>query len=422
MKKLYVLTILLMAVSFSTLAQAPFSFNPPDEQREPLPATESRDFLKGVQAGPGDNFSAWYDLGGVIQQDIITTDYNYFRNHLMPDSLCVLEFNSGYGSVWKHSFGMVLDPTSIWWNLSPNAARTLQDTTSFVLDSVGFFYRYQRPQSMFPDTVRIQVVRDQNIFLNNFSSDNRPYSRINYDTTLKRCPDAFFDTTIILTDLDTIFANGQGFLQVPVGDTVFGGGRFAATITSFPGNPYSLGDTVDAYLTTPPVNRINPFIVYEYADNIRAIDNNAYLNGLHVTQEIRYNISTNGWNGDYLPGNAWQSRFYYADCAFKVTTLDYDDGQIAPGIDAPLGSLESVKVFPNPTNGGNSTVSLTMNTTQQVRLDLFNLVGQKLITNQFIATQGINNVDLPTSEMAPGVYFARVTSPGSEKTLKIVVE
>lgn len=85
------------------------------------------------------------------------------------------------------------------------------------------------------------------------------------------------------------------------------------------------------------------------------------------------------------------------------------------GLHAPLPSMFSIEsIYPNPFNG-QATIKLYVPRSGMVKIDLFNLLGQRVYSDQFQAKQaGTVTKDLTLEAMAGGAYFLRLEGPHSE--------
>jgi len=348
--------------------------------------------------------SEWYNYGQAIYD--LGGSVSYFRNYLFPDSTVVFEGSTGMAVVWKHSLGQVLDPTS--FNFFNNT--TLTSAMDYTLDSVRLWYRYFRFQSGAPDTLVIQIYKDNHI---TFAADpwgtGVPYARCAYNYTARKGMNADYEFTILLSDADTAMGV-QRTIDIPLNIYVAPGDKIAATITYFPGNPFNAGDTIDAYMASPPVNLINAFVVYDFRDNDKLNDPLIYNNELNATKEVRYNISTNGWNGKYIPGTAWNSGFYHLDMDFKVTTEPVSVAELATG-------NSSMIIYPNP-----ATTEFRIHPGVSGRIEsveVYNALGEKCLTPTLSKGEGVR---VEVSSLPRGIYFVKVRGGKSFAAGKFVKE
>jgi len=401
MKFLFTLSISLLVFSIA-YSQAPLNVQT-KEQSEIFSRTVS-----SSESGNRQFVSEWYNYGESIS--LLGGNVDYYRNYLFPDSTVVTEFSTGFSSVWKHSYGQMCDPSS------PNLANNtlIDENAAYSMDSILLWYRYYRFQNQNPDTVIIQVYEDNKI---NFSedpwTDDRSYGNVDYDTLTRKGKTPSFEYTILLGDNDTATASQHGIL-IPVGINIAAGKKAAATVTYFPGNPVMPGDTIDPVTTATVVNKINAFAIYDYKDLDKTQNKYFYNNGMTATSDIRYNMSTNGWNGQYIAGNAYSSGYYHLDMAFKLTSNEV-------GINEKQISDFSINLFPSlVTEDENSLLQIQSAVNGKAVIQIFDLSGKNVFETIAAINTGTTKIGLSVGEMAKGVYFVNVDLNGMKQTVKLV--
>ncbi|MGE0636768.1 MAG: T9SS type A sorting domain-containing protein [Bacteroidia bacterium] len=359
----------------------------------------------------GGDVSYWFNYGEDIWEiaDAEGGDVSYFRNFLFPDSTVLVEFSDGLGSPWKHSLGQVFDPVGPLFSvLSPE----VNQFTDYTLDSIGFFYRYYRFQDSAPDTLIVQVYEDDKI---GFQPDpgwtsGASYATVEYDYETRIGSNPSQQYTYLLTNDDTI-STTQGYLTFPVNISIPAGEKVAATITYIPGNPFNTGDTLDVYVEPSPTNQRNAFIVYEYRDNDFNLEAGYYNNQLNATTDVRYNINTNGWNGSYIPGTAWNAGFYHLDMGFLITFNP-------SGISENLNRM--VSLFPNPVDE-NLTLTISENENEKVSVSIIDIAGREVYSvAELNLTSENKNIVIDTESLTQGVYFCRVSGQAFSETIRFV--
>ena len=81
----------------------------------------------------------------------------------------------------------------------------------------------------------------------------------------------------------------------------------------------------------------------------------------------------------------------------------------------------NISLFPIPSSN-KTTLSIELKSLSNVKVELFNLVGNKvseLIKGQL--NSGNNEIPINTSELANGIYFIKISVAGIDKTIKLVV-
>lgn len=359
----------------------------------------------------GGDMSYWFNYGEDIWQiaDDQGGDVSYFRNHLFPDSTVLVEFTSGLGSPWKHSLGQVFDPISPLFSVfSPE----LNQFTPYNLDSIGFYYRYFRFQDSAPDTLIVQVYEHDNITFqpNPGWSSGASYATVDYDYQTRIGNNFSHQYTYLLTYDDTI-STTQGYLTFPVNIPVQAGKKVAATITYIPGNTYNTGDTIDVYLTSPPVNRRNAFIVYEYRDNDKNVEPGNYNNQLNATTDVRYNFNANGWNGNYIPGTAWNAGFYHLDMGFLIT---FNSSSLSENV------TYRINLYPNPADE-NITIDFSATESELITVTISDVAGREVYSvNEYYSSPNIKHISIPTESIASGIYYCKVSGKIFSENLRFV--
>ncbi len=81
----------------------------------------------------------------------------------------------------------------------------------------------------------------------------------------------------------------------------------------------------------------------------------------------------------------------------------------------------NVNVFPNPTNG-NISISFNASADEHVSMNVTDLTGRIVMTEQFTATSGLNVHDADLSKLAKGVYLVHLSSATMTEKVKLTVE
>ncbi|MCR9173264.1 MAG: T9SS type A sorting domain-containing protein [bacterium] len=286
------------------------------------------------QAQNKDVYGGWYNFGSMIYDNLGGVDY--FRNHLFPDSSVQVEFSNGFGHVWKHSMGQVFDPADDNWAIGGVVPIDLTD--SYTVDSIRVWYRYFRHQTQYPDTIRIQVFTEPNMNLYEDPwSNGQSYATTSYDYTTHSGPNATQVINVLIDDDDTSTVS-QTTLDVEINQFVNANEIMGVVVDYLPGNPHNFADTIDQYLSPPPTNQINAFIMYNFRDNNDQFYTGFYNHGWLIPSSIRYNENVQNWNGWYYPGIAYFNYLDHSDIDFHVV------GTVG------LEETEKTKftVYPNP--------------------------------------------------------------------------
>jgi len=357
--------------------------------------------------------SAWFNYGQTIYDQGGSVDY--FRYHMFPDTTVMVEFSNGMGPVWVHGVGQVLDPYSAYWALSGNGGPLL-NTEIYTVDSIRIWYRYFRYQNANPDTLHIQMYKHNAMTYNptGWSNDGRSNARIAYDYTKNEGTGDFSEVKVLLTGNDTSMFY-QNAIQLPTSNFTASAQQVVA-VTAFykNGNPTNLGDTLDPYMTPQPFNKRNTFLLYQFRDNAKTIDQGYYNHSQMLVNTVRYNINQNGWNGQFIPGLAFNSGFYHLDMDYKITSSVGVTENEAFGI--------KTSVYPNPVEKGFANVRINLEKQENIEVALFDITGKvvKIFSNETLnAGTHIKGIDL--TGVNAGVYFVKVKYENKTQVIKINV-
>jgi hypothetical protein len=386
--------------------------------------------------GKLDQVNAWYDWVDAANAVGIASFQGYNNSTLFPDSLVkqIYGDNNGgtlLGFVGLHSVGSVFDPKSgVFENDQNGHQDSLSRFNAYKVDSVLFYFNYIRPDTSAVDTLLIQFYAEnanaslspiKRITLNDNSGGTTKSSTVLYNYKTNQGAGATKTMRYILSDKDTFSGPGYKGVSVPTdaanGGISVGANRlFAYTIGFRPGYKYSFGDTIDERWSPVPTKRLNHFKVAIFHD-LAKTQPESQNHALHVTTDITYNKNAQGWNGQYLPGDAFLQYNEYLESGFHIIANNV-------GIEKETGELKGYglgNIYPNPANGA-ASFDFTLAAQQNVKVELFNIVGQKVSTLAAGSyAQGAHKVSFSTEGMQPGVYFYTITAGEYTKTLKFTV-
>lgn len=81
-------------------------------------------------------------------------------------------------------------------------------------------------------------------------------------------------------------------------------------------------------------------------------------------------------------------------------------------------NISDISVYPNPfTNIAN--VNFTVDGNKEVTVDVFNTVGQKVISNDLGTVSGLQNVQIDGTNLESGMYLINITMDGEVTTKKV---
>lgn len=132
-------------------------------------------------------------------------------------------------------------------------------------------------------------------------------------------------------------------------------------------------------------------------------------------------VASNGTHTYLVPGD-YTVCVTYTDLNATGTCLVYDceDISIVLHVSDSINASPSLSLYPNPVSE-NMKIVFYQQTPGEVELELFDLMGKKVQTI-FAGkrAQGIHSLDWNSSELTPSVYFIRMTSDNSQRSIKVI--
>ncbi len=357
----------------------------------------------------------WFNYGYTLETNW-NVDANFFRTNIFPDSTVQVEYSDGMGATWMYGIGQILDPTSEWFD--DGFVEPISEDEPYMVDSIGFFYAYFRPQTESSDTLVIQFYKQENVeafYENPWEGDptygERSYARLAYDTLTLRGKTPFLEIVELMDDEDVATEN-IAFKSYAINEEINPGEVVGMTVTYYPGNPHNLNDTIDHFMEPLPTNLINSFVMYYYYDNELVYENGIYNHGIIARNSARYNDNSNGWGGQYWPGIASGGGLYHTDCAFLLSR--------AVGIEEHASNLSAVVAYPNPFDQ-EVALSYSLASVEPVQLTLTNITGQVILEMSVNPRQaGKNEISLGDLELESGVYLFSLETSKDLLTGRIV--
>ncbi len=132
--------------------------------------------------------------------------------------------------------------------------------------------------------------------------------------------------------------------------------------------------------------------------------NNSFTPFLVENFRYKFSFEANGGNNFYL------------DDINIYNGSESDD--IVLGIEE-TGAMNEITLFPNP-NDGDMNVSFSLNNAQQVRLTVMDISGKELKSTIINGRTGENVIMIDNTGIASGVYFVRLNTESTDKTLQFI--
>ncbi|MEO0897482.1 MAG: carbohydrate binding domain-containing protein [Bacteroidota bacterium] len=149
-------------------------------------------------------------------------------------------------------------------------------------------------------------------------------------------------------------------------------------------------------------------------------------------------VTENNWlnfSHTFTADGSWNNAFLEFKCQrwtgfTSAYSLWFDDVSICSSDSATVTSLEDlaklgleIKVFPNPLGLGNLSV-VEINSPsflQDAKLSIVDIMGRQIWQDKINITAGVQRMDLPTQNLAAGMYIVQIQHEGFAKNLKLQV-
>ena len=388
MKKL-LLSLCLVGISVSAMAQIPLLptvfYTPKKEAVQDVKVDTKvlfEDQLEKVRTA--DRATPWMIYNFPEALEFYSGDGGQFSGApLFWDSLVVLTDGSG-GSFhwWQHGYASILDISSSYaWDwlddvypteLGTNKAEDVFNSAhAFDVDSASIFYTYRRdnPNAAVVDTLDVYVIEPgSGIIVTALTIDPGTGDTLDAVSTvryayLNNAPDISMAAggtvtkyQFLLTPADSITTAYAAItvpcgFEIPVDPDPDDGVRpnLAAIAVHYKaGQAYATGDTLIDQTTPigsviPTGNPMNVFRLLTYEEDPGndpyTTDERKYNMGALASSDVRYNISTSGWNGVYVSNfayvDAFRNEHVYTSWLLRSKGVNFDwdnDGFCANGV------------------------------------------------------------------------------------------
>lgn len=372
--------------------------------------------------------SAWFnqlDFLELVQAGVPT--YNVM--HIFPDSTIILGFDAGGQPVnpFIHKAAIYMDPSFM-------AQQTIIDdkTVTYTCDSVSVGYLYERNTGLTDntaDSLIIQIIAENHALDWNLGT-TVSYQDIEYNPTtnnIKASTPLLKRLSIPLTYADT--CSGGVYKQIKVatpGITPQTNSKKIGAVLSFkPGYTFTPTDILIGDATNT-ANK-NLFMIISAEQNGAGTDptnfgtlGNYYTADMTMSMVLptdsRYNLSSTGWNGYFLPTYAYTTPFAYEshDIGFKLTNISVGVKELENSGFA-LGQN-----IPNPFSGSSKVNFQLVNDANSAVFTVTDIMGRVVTSEKVGTSAGIHSVKL--GSYAAGVYYYSLNVDGKVTTKKMIVE
>jgi choice-of-anchor B domain-containing protein len=175
----------------------------------------------------------------------------------------------------------------------------------------------------------------------------------------------------------------------------------------------------DAYVHNIYVHGDYAFVSY-YRAGFRVFD---VADPTNISLIAEYDTDSTA-SGPGYGGNFGLYTFWGTD---KILASDEENGlyifsfQVTTGIEDRNSTIKEFSVYPNPVNG-NSTLEYSLGRQSKVEIGTYNLQGQLINSiDEGVMNEGTHRANLPTADLVQGLYFVRVRTGTTEKTMRMIV-
>lgn len=430
MKKYLFIGLMLLFVysGFAQMPRVPVRTNPGKDHLYSLsPLVVERNSGYHYKRNIGDEHSVWLSFAGILA-DYTGSTASYETMMLFPDTNVLIRYLDVSGGKYVFTYdytswcsvGEALNPLSDYIGLT-----NLWENQSYTVDSIGFYYIYERYGSnSIPDTLVLQVYKPDNLDPYTYVSDSSPaFAVAHFDRTKVQGKNADYTSKIALGINDTATFDGGhfGYYQfgLPANFEVTNGGPVGFTMTYKPGISYKFNDTIPLakYDSVQVSKPLNAFLCGTYWDETQE-DVHEYNNGMVINSQNRYtDYNTDFPDGAYLAGQMWTNPWYLA-VWFKITYTEEVEGING------LSNNVHVNIFPNPVQSNSQVqVDLKLDRPENISFEIYDLPGH--LVSRVPArnyTTGSHSVSIPAKVLHPGLYLVKISAENSSASYKLRVE
>jgi hypothetical protein len=118
----------------------------------------------------------------------------------------------------------------------------------------------------------------------------------------------------------------------------------------------------------------------------------------------------------FLFGNQQYPTFYEGYTLSILPEGSISVNEVASGL-----SLTSLQNTPNPTSDF-TNVTFDLNVASNVKLEVMNLVGDKVLTRNFLGKRGVNTFKIDTSDIQQGIYLYSIECGNKKLTKRMIIQ
>lgn len=435
MKKLYTFVMLMFAVSAMFAQQFPVVNAVPNTTELPKIANYIVDSKTGADG--------WFNYAQGVAIYMYGENYMQYQSELikgwpmLSDRVGRFPYSNGTTIPQIQAFAQVFDfskPTH-WTELYETVGNGIPvpgTGTSWGIDSVEFFFNYTRGKNV-PDDIVDTLIVSYAINMDNekiyYLSTDKVEKAMNlyippYSFETFGFDEAGFDSATVITEkfeLDTASAMA-----------IDEEGRSSFYVCRFPA-PEALRDlnckvmAISFTYRASMDNRTDSSVMGTDMNRFQALTfadpRPEYQQDMMGSKELQANMNTSlyagsssydktskSWYKKYLPSIMWQVTHPRPYIGFHMSSC----------VDCGVTKVEdmqdkTINVYPNPAS---SVVTLQLADNSQANVQLFNLVGQVVMSEQ---VNGQDQVTLNVNNLNSGVYMLKVNQAGKVYTSKLIV-
>ena len=409
-----------LGIGFTSLfsfGQQKATLNAPQKFVNPTLKTSSN---HAFASDPSREFSGWLNYAlqlngaGGVSEGLASGNFGL----VFPDSN-IIEGLYTDGSVAYpsfHKYATMLDAKHM-------PSQGIASNSSFTLDSVAIAYGYTRTlASSVVDTLVVNIIKQVTALNYTMSAPgSQNYQDITYNFATNKITTSMILGTYkyFLTESDSSNSVNEIFIQTAGIPVQTNGALIGAVVTFIPGYSYSITDSI---------SQKNAFYQLSYEQNGdgtaqtylggSAGDFTGDMNCSYVLgTDVRYDISSNGWNGYLYPSWIYSDLYGYENhiISFKINEI--------LGInDVSENGIKVKQNMPNPFSN-NASINYELDHIASVSLSVYDITGKKvIIQNEGNKNIGHHTINIDAGNLPSGVYYySLAVGKHSTSAMKMVV-
>ena len=112
-------------------------------------------------------------------------------------------------------------------------------------------------------------------------------------------------------------------------------------------------------------------------------------------------------NGDFVLGGTMD--FENTECSVCGAIVMTNEEGLATDVKDKIVELESINIFPNPSDNGNFTITIDAKITKKINIELYNSIGQTIFQKSENLIYGKNNISIALTSIPIGHYYLKIS-------------